>query len=388
MRGRLRSAAGWVRSAAGRVRSGWIPLAEASVAATVAWLVAAHLLGHHDPFFAPTAALGVLSEARGRRLRQSAEIALGVATGVLVAGLLVEALGPGAGTIFLVLVLTIGILLAIGASTTLMVQASLSAFYLITVAGPNESLLAYRFVDALIGGAVALVVSQLVVGRDPLAPLVAEARQTFADLAGLLKDIDEALRGCDEAAARAVLARARRVDDCVERLQCAVLAAGETLRLRVRRRRHLGQVQDVGETARQLDYAARNIRVLARAAVTLTRHHEETPAELIEAIRALGVASAAAGDALADDLAGRTADRHVRRADEAAMAAVRLGARLLDTDPPLPLVMIIGQVRATAIDLLRGVGEDDIEVLDRVDAALGLTTEGRAHGSACPAPAA
>ncbi|MEU1591185.1 hypothetical protein [Micromonospora sp. NPDC005710] len=39
----------------------------------------------------------------------------------------------------------------------------------------------------------------------------------------------------------------------------------------------------------------------------------------------------------------------------------------------LPLAMIIGQVRATAIDLLRGVDPDhDAAVLARVDDALGL----------------
>lgn len=35
--------------------------------------------------------------------------------------------------------------------------------------------------------------------------------------------------------------------------------------------------------------------------------------------------------------------------------------------------MIVGQIRATAIDLLRGVGHDDTTVLDRVDEALGLS---------------
>jgi hypothetical protein len=34
--------------------------------------------------------------------------------------------------------------------------------------------------------------------------------------------------------------------------------------------------------------------------------------------------------------------------------------------------MIVGQIRATAIDLLRGVGKDDVAVLTRVDEALGL----------------
>ncbi|WP_319463443.1 FUSC family protein [Micromonospora sp. RTP1Z1] len=364
---------GWGKAAVGRLREGWVPVVEAALAATVAWLIAARLIGHPDPLFAPSAALIVLGESRGKRVRQSVELILGVAGGVLIADLVVHALGPGTGTMLIVLLLTLGITVAAGASSTLIIQTALSALYLVVVAAPKGGFAPFRFVDALIGGAVALAASQLVTARDPLAPLVAEARQTFTDLAELLDRIDDALGRCDETAAHAALDRARQVEDCVERLRCAVQACGETLRLRVRRRRHLGQVEEVEATARQLDYAVRNIRVLARNGVTLTRLHTATPPELGAAIRALAEAVRAAGAALATDLTGHDdADRHVGRADEAALAAVRIGAELLDSDPPLPVVMIVGQIRATAIDLLRGVGEDDVAVLSRVDEALGL----------------
>ncbi|MGC1214416.1 MAG: hypothetical protein WA890_24540 [Micromonospora sp.] len=208
--------------------------------------------------------------------------------------------------------------------------------------------------------------------RDPLAPLVAEARQTFTDLADLLDRVNDALDRCDPAAAQAALDRARQVDGCVERLRAAVQACGETLRLRVRRRRHLGQIEEVEATTRQLDYAVRNIRVLARNASTLTRLHIAAPPQLSAAISALADAVRAAGAAVATDLSGRDAGGHVGHADDAALAAVRIGAELLESDPPLPVIMIIGQIRATAIDLLRGVGKDDVAVLNRVDEALGL----------------
>ncbi|MER5702084.1 FUSC family protein [Micromonospora sp. NPDC002296] len=374
-RARVRAAANrardWVRAAAGRLRRNWVDVIEAALAATVAWFVAARLIGHPDPFFAPTAALVVLGEARGQRLRQTIEIVLGVAAGVLIAELVVQALGPGSGTLLAVLVLTIGLMVTIGASRTLVVQAAISALYLVAVAAPKGDLVPFRFVDALVGGAVALAASQLTVGRNPLALLVTEARQTFADLAEVLTHIDEALARCDESAARAALERAREVDGCVERLRTAVQACGETLRLGVRRRRHLGRVGDVEATARQLDYAARNIRVLARAGVTLTRLHEATPPEVGAAIRALAEAVRAAGAALATDLAGRQeAARHAEQAEATALEAVRTAAQLLRSNPPLPVVMIIGQIRATAIDLLRGVDGENDSVLTRVDQAL------------------
>jgi uncharacterized membrane protein YgaE (UPF0421/DUF939 family) len=364
----------WSRAALGRLRGDWVWVLEAAVAASVAWLVAARLIGHPDPFFAPSAALVVLGESRGRRLRQTAEIVLGVAAGVLVADLLVQAIGPGTvASVFTVLLLTVGLMVAFGASTTLVVQAAISALYLVVVAAPAGTLLPFRFVDALIGGGVALAASQFVVARDPLAPLVAEARRTFADLADLLDGIDDALRRCDREAAQAALDRARQLDDAVERLRTAVRATDEALRMRVRRRRHLGQVQQVESSARQLDYAVRNIRVLARAATTLARLHTTAPPELGAAIRALAGAVRAAGRSLTGDLTGRDdADRYAAQADSDALEAVRIGARVLRTDPPLPVVMIVGQVRATAIDLLRGVGRDDTAVLDQVDEALGM----------------
>ncbi len=128
-------------------------------------------------------------------------------------------------------------------------------------------------------------------------------------------------------------------------------------------------------STRQADYAVRNVRVLARAAVTLTRLPAGVPTDLLAALRSLADAVRAAGEALAADLTREdaAADRYAEEAERAALAAVRLAGGLFAAGPPLPLIMIIGQVRATAIDLLRGVGgDDDAEVLARVDDALGL----------------
>ncbi|MDG4757265.1 FUSC family protein [Micromonospora sp. WMMD710] len=362
----------WGRDAIARLRGDGMTVIELTAAAVVAWIVAAVVIRHPDPFYAPTAALVVLGESRGRRLRQTVEILLAVAAAVLVAELLVYTLGPGTDTVLLVLVLTTTTLVLIGARRALVVQATVSAMYLVVVAAPHGTLMPFRFVDALIGGAVALAASQLMATRDPLAPLVAQARRSYTDLADLLDQVNAALQGCDEDAARAALDQARQVDDCVAQMQAAVLATGETLRLGLRRR-HLGKLVDVEATLRQLDYAARNIRVLARAGVTLTRRHTATPPELAAAIGALTAAVRSAGEALARDLSGADADRHAHSADAAALKAVRIAAGLLRSDPPLPVTMIVGQIRATAIDLLRGVGHDDVTVLDRVDEALGLS---------------
>ncbi|MEV1332187.1 FUSC family protein [Micromonospora costi] len=367
---------GWLRDAANRLRRGWRPVVEATLAATVAWILATRLVGHPQPFFAPAAALIVLGQARGQRLRRAVEVVLGVAGGVLVADLVIQGLGPGTTwTVFTVILLTVALAAAVGATGVTLVQAAVSALYLVVVAPPSESLVPFRFVDALIGGAVALAVSQLVDARRPLAPLVAEVRGTFDDLAGLLTDIAGALDRHDEPAALAALAQARGMDARVDRLRDGVLAAGEALWLNVRRRRHLGRLRSVDNSIRQIDYVVRNVRVLARAGVTLSRQPTPVPTDLGVALRCLADAVRAAGEALAADLEGRDeiADGHAERADQAALAAVRTAGGLFTPGRTLPLMMIIGQVRATAIDLLRGVAaDDDATVLGRVDQALGL----------------
>nr|WP_201748846.1 FUSC family protein [Micromonospora acroterricola] len=365
-----------LRVAGGRLRHGWRPVLEATLAATVAWLLATRLLGHPQPFFAPAAALIVLGQARGQRIRRAVEVVLGVAAGVLVADLVVQALGPGGTwTVFTVILLTVLLAVAFGATGVTLVQAAVSALYLVVVAPPDGSLVPFRFVDALIGGAVALAVSLLVDARRPLAPLVAEVRRTFDELAALLDGIADALDCRDEAAARDALARARDMDAQVAGLRDGVLAAGEALRLNLRRRRHIGRLRSVDESIRQIDYAVRNVRVLARAGVTLSRLHAPAPPELGGALRSLAEAVGEAGAALAADLDGReeAADGHAARAEDAALAAVHTAGQLFASTQTLPLAMIIGQVRATAIDLLRGLNpDDDVTVLTRVDDALGL----------------
>ncbi|MEV0724787.1 FUSC family protein [Micromonospora purpureochromogenes] len=367
---------GWFREGAGRLRQGWLPVVETTLAATVAWILATRLVGHPQPFFAPAAALIVLGQARGQRVRRAVEVLLGVAAGVLLADLVVQALGPRTSwTVFTVILLTIALAVAVGASTVAVVQAAVSALYLVVVSPPTESLVPFRFVDALIGGGVAVVASQLIDARRPLAPLVAEFRRTYQGMAEVLEEVAAALDARDEPAALAALDRARHLDAAVERLRTAVLAAGEAVRLNVRRRRHIGRLRTVDATVGQLDYAVRNVRVLARAGVTFTRLPTPVPPELGAALRDLAEAVRAAGEALAADLDGaeEAGDRHAARAEAAALTAVRVAGRLFTPGQTLPLAMIVGQVRATAIDLLRGVrADDDAAVLARVDEALGL----------------
>ena len=107
-----------------------------------------------------------------------------------------------------------------------------------------------------------------------------------------------------------------------------------------------------------MDYAVRNTRVLARRALSAIRRHGPAPAELADAVALLGDAVLELGNQLENperDTAAR------RLALEAAVKATRL----LQDDQGLSISVIIGQVRSTAIDLLRGSGMTGEEAAPR-----------------------
>ncbi len=372
--GQFRSA-GWVAAAWSRLRDGWGSILEATAAATIAWLIATRLLDHPQPFFAPAAALIVLGQARGQRTLRAVEVVLGVAGGVLVADIVAQALGPRTTlTIFTIILVTLTVTVAIGASTVVRVQMAVSALYVAVVAPPTDAGVPFRFVDALVGGGVALLANQLARPRNPLAELAAQAHLIFAEVAGVIEDAAGALERHDEAGARAALVRARGADLLVARLREAVLAAREALWVDVHRRRRLTRVVTVEEAMAPLDFLVRNMRVLARAAVGLSRLPAQPPPQLVAAMRTLAAAVRSVDDAMTADLIGDedAAERHAEQGEELALDAMRSARHLLTVGEPLPVVMIVGQLRAAAIDLLRAAGSDEIESLSRVEAALGL----------------
>jgi uncharacterized membrane protein YccC len=345
-----------------RLRAGWLRILEATVAASLAWLIATHLLHHAQPFFAPAAALIVLGVTLGQRLQRAVEILAGVAVGVLLADLITHALGPRTfGALAVVLILTITLAVALGGGPILAVQATVSAVYVAVVpqtGTPGVS----RFYDALVGGAVALLINQLPLHRDPVRTLLDEAGAVFDRLAGVLDAVADALAQHDHAAAQAALEDARAIDPEVARFVAAVGIGVESTRFDpMLRRRRQPLLMRYEEVARQIDYAVRNTRVLARNVVAVTRGPVRAPGGLPDAVRELGRAVQALSRELVDeDLAPEVHDH--------ALAAVRGAAGSIAPDMPLPMLGIVWQVRSTAVDLLRGTGLELAQVLEITDA--------------------
>jgi hypothetical protein len=145
----------------------------------------------------------------------------------------------------------------------------------------------------------------------------------------------------------------------------------ETARLAPPRRRSLRTVDVYTDAAAQIDLAVRNVRVLARGARRAIELDENVPPEVSGALRALAEAVRALGAAI-DDPGSADAVRApaLRAAGEATLVLERTGN--------LSVSVIVGQVRSTAVDLLRGSG---MSYEDAATAVRGAVREAESAGA-------
>lgn len=332
-----------------RLRDSRRTFVQVALAIAGSWLLATEVFGFEDAFFAPIAAVIVLNTP-AQRGRRAAEIVVGVATGIAVADLLVVGIGTGAWQLVLVSVLAMVTATAVGGGPIVRAQATVAAILVVTLQPPTVDLIPYRFFHAAIGGATALLVTALL----PTAPerqLERAAGPLFDDLAATLTDVARALRVDDLALAQRALDRARELDAEVDDLRGSIEVAAETARLAPHKRDRRELVGSYADAVEQLDLAVRDTRVLARAAVALMRHIDSggAPPELADAILDLADGVRALGEQMT---AGAPAEATRRHAGD---AAARTRGLFPDAQA-LAVSRVVGQIRSTGIDLLRGSG--------------------------------
>lgn len=346
-----------------RLRLSWRSVLQVGVAAAAAWIVATEVFGHRAPFFAPVSAIITLGLTVTERGRRAVEVAIGVAVGIAVGDLLVLAIGVGPAQLALVVMLATALAIFLGSGQMLATQAAVSAALVATLQPPTDGVTFTRFLDALAGGAIALIVNALVLPADPVSLVRRAARPLLDELAETLGDIAQAIVDRDRGRAEAALARARGIDELSGRFIDAVIASREMTRFAPPRRRLRGRVEGYAGIATQADLAVRNVRVLARGTIRAVRLEENVPPQVAEAVREL----AAAVRALADALEGRGSMERVR---EHALRAAATATLVLEGTGNLSVSVIVGQVRSTATDLLVGTGLDSNEAVDAVGRAI------------------
>jgi uncharacterized membrane protein YgaE (UPF0421/DUF939 family) len=346
----------WVRL---RVRL-W-PILQTAAAAIAAWYLAKLLVGAERPVFASIAAVISLGATHSGRDERAIELIGGVVLGIAIADLLIRAIGTGPIQIGVLVVLAMGAAVLLGGGAVLVTEAAVSAIILASLDPAPTGLSADRLFEAMVGGGVALAVSSLVFPLDPQLHVGRAAQSVFGQLGRVLERLAAALESGDREQAESALAAARDLDGPVRELEEALRTARETARSSPQRRPVRAEIDRYADSARHLDYAVRNARVLARHVLRFLRSGKRPPAELPGAIRQLGLAVWALAEELDDPSRATRLQLYVSRATAGALATH--GSAGSD----LALAEIVVQVRSTGIDLLRASDAAASRGGDRVD---------------------
>jgi hypothetical protein len=360
-----------LRSGALRLRSDWLPILQTAVAACLAWFVAVLVLGLERPTFAPIAAVIILGLAVGERLRRALELTLAVAFGVALADLLLSAVGVGAVQAGVFVVLAMGLAVFLGGGELGVNEAAISAMIIMFTYTPSAAGFPIdRFLEALIGGGTALLINALL-PVNPERMVEDAAYPVFAESTAVLEEVADALEDGDAKRVQRAYVKAREIDARVAGLKEAVAAGRETARLAPPRRRSLGHMDLYASAADQIDLTVRDVRALARAALSVVQPEAEDPVpeRLLAAIRGL----ARATEALAAYLQtpGRPPEETRRLALEAASQASTLLKEDEDLARNLGANALVDQIHSSAVDLMGGTGMDRSEALQALEEATG-----------------
>ena len=360
-----------LRSGILRLRSGWLQILQTGVAACVAWFLAVLLLGLEEPTFAPIAAVISLGLAIGERGRRVVELTLGVAFGVVIADFLVSVIGVGAvqGGILVVLAMIAAVFF--GRGDVGVNEAAISAMILMITFGPVGTVFPpERFLEALIGGGVALLVNALL-PINPERMVTTAAHPIFDESVAVLEETAAALDEGGFERAQNALMKARAIDTRVSSFKEALAAGRETARIAPSRRRALEHLEVYAAAADQIDLTVRHVRILARSALGVVHTGDPAPGTLPVAVRDL----ARATEALAAYLEAPGDPETARRlALKAAGDASALLTEREDLAKDMATNAFIDDIFSAAYDLLLGTGMDQAAALRALEEATRRTS--------------
>jgi hypothetical protein len=326
------------------------PVLQGTAAATVAWVIAVDVIDHHQPFFAPVAAVIALNAPLGERGLNAVRLLLGVVLGIGAAELWITALGDGYWTLALATATGMTVALALRGERIVIAQSAASAILTVAVAdgqaGPN------RLEDAVIGAGVALLFSQILFSPEPVRLL---RRSEAAALRTMAESLDLTARALDDDDVG--LADQARTELRALRDRLADLGRTRDASRNVAHRAPVWRLQMAPvvqeyENAGQLDLLGGSCLTLNRTAMGT-----EPPlrSKLVPSVREL----ADALEGLARDPGDRSTRQHA--ADRALDVARRLATRSAETDWPLAAANTAAQMVAGDIMVFAGISPEDVD---------------------------
>lgn len=348
-----------LRKSTRRLRVSAFPVLQCALAAGLAWFVANDLFHHHNPFFAPIAAVVSLGLSLGARVRRSFELIAGVTVGIGIGDTLISLIGTGAWQITLVVGLAMATAIFLDGGPIISMQAGTSAVLVATLIPPQQGGGADRMLDALIGGLVGFLVVTLV----PVHPVL-RARKSAADILGtasaVLALVADGLVANDPKPIKEGLQKARESQSAIDGLRSSLSGGREISRLAPLYWNSRERFDRLAAAADPIDNAMRNIRVLARRSLTLVRDDEILDPRLVDEVEKLSHAV----DVLRRVVLADPGQQPDRAEAARVLRSVAVGARPeLVEHAGISATVVFAQIRSLIVDLLQVAGLSRISAI-------------------------
>lgn len=331
-------------------------IAQCAIGATLAWAIATYGLGHRMAMLAPIAAVITMGMNYGQRVTRAIEIGIGVIVGIGLGDLFVYVFGVGVWQLFILIMAAMSVATWLGAGNLITTQAAVQGIVVMTLirgADPGFT----RILDAVVGGAVAVIITAIVPAASLSRPRRTAAR-ILRETAGTIDEVCRALAHEDEEAGRRVLAKARRSEELMEPLRVSTSESLASVRYSAVLRHRRGRLEELAALVIPMDRLLRNLRIVARRSTVAMWRDESVPrshrlllADLADLLRAC-----------ADELDAGRIPRSVRPAlIDLAKRSAELTMR-----QSMSAVVLLAQTRSMIIDALELCGMDYADAREAV----------------------
>jgi len=337
-----------------RMRSSIFPAIQGGIAAGLAFYVARHLIGHAQPFFAPMAAVIILSMSGGGKVKRAVQMVIGSSLGVGLGDLIISNIGSGAWQIALAVMIALTLASFVDTAPLVMNQTAIGAVLIATIMPPGTSGGTDRMVDALIGGVIGIIV----VAFLPQSSIHGEREigKVLAIASGVLHDVSRALHTKDAELVGLALNRARGSQAGINNMITRAKAVEEQTKVSPLKWKNRRRMVSLLLLLGPVDNTMRTTRVLARRAQVLVEDQDEVAPEQVELIAKLA------------DITQRLAEVYLEESDDAADTIGELTHELRELGPKTPESLakgrvfsaysILAQTRSLIVDLLMVCGHN------------------------------
>lgn len=359
----------FLRQAANRVRQRSNTLTLGALSAGVSYALATTLFGSEDAVFAPIAAVVSTGLSAGHRLRRAMEICFGVLLGLVAADLLGHWLGLGAWQLAVAVLLARMIAVALSASVLLSNQAAVAAVVVMTISPLLDTNPWVRLGDGLVGGVTAVAMTAIF-APDPFRGVSIVIQRVLGTFTGQVERLRLALVHDSLPEAEGVLVSLQSMTSARQDLRDAMAAARERIRLgRSSTREAQRERLRIAELLSQrIELLVSSGIGLSRSGAALVRHPGQVPESVIEALKDLVEAL----QRLSAWARSEASEEDVRKD---AIAAAVTASKAAEAGASTAVSLMVGQIRATVVDVLRIMDLEQGEAVAALEAAAGRTDQ-------------